>query len=43
MLRVAAINTIGNFVLFLGKVIVVVATGVISYYIMKVLRRKTGC
>ena len=35
-LRVAAINTIGTFVLFLGKIVVVIATGVISYYILKV-------
>ena len=35
-LRVAAINSIGTFVLFLGKIVVVIATGVISYYILKV-------
>ena len=35
-LRVAAINSIGSFVLFLGKIVVVIATGVISYYILKV-------
>jgi len=34
-LRVAAINSIGTFVLFLGKMVVVIATGVISYYILK--------
>ena len=35
-LRVAAINSIGSFVLFLGKIVVVIATGVISYYILQV-------
>lgn len=35
-LRVAAINSIGTFVLFLGKIVVVIATGFISYYILKV-------
>ena len=34
-LRVAAINSIGSFVLFLGKIVVVIATGVISYYILQ--------
>lgn len=35
-MRVAAINSIGTFVLFLGKLVVVIATGVISYYILRV-------
>merc|ERR1719507_1803256 len=34
-LRGAAINSIGTFVLFLGKIVVVIATGVISYYILR--------
>ena len=31
----AAINSIGSFVLFLGKLVVVISTGVLSYYILK--------
>ena len=37
ILRVAAIQSIGHFVLFLGKLAVVIATGFISYEIMRVI------
>ena len=40
-MRVAAINSIGTFVLFLGKLVVVIATGVISYYILRVSYHNT--
>ena len=36
MMRVAAINSIGSFVLLLGKLAVVIATAAISYEIMRV-------
>lgn len=36
VLRVAAINSVGDFVLFLGKVVVVLATVLIGIQILKV-------
>jgi hypothetical protein len=36
-LRVAAINSVGSFVLFLGKITVVIATVAVSYEIMRVI------
>lgn len=35
-LRVAAINSVGDFVLFLGKALVVIATVLIGFEILKV-------
>ena len=41
MLRVAAINSVGAFVLFLGKILVVMATVFIGIEIIEVCSRKS--